>query len=625
MSRYIKKFLIIVLIAGWIFSGWPRIWNNPPVPPGAKDAKAATVRMLLFWDGASAPTGWSIVTTYDGKFPRGEAVANFGTTGGNSTHTPTVASVTNSAPSAGTTAASTNSCSSYNHTHASLSVTVGSANNLPAYQSYKLIQFDAGIPVSIPAGAIAIFDAAAPSGWTDQSGTINNKMIEVNSTVGTGGSDTHTHSLTWSSLGTANGTLNTCSGTANAGAATTHTHTAPAATQTASMTALPPYIQVIIAKANSNTASLPNGMIAMFDGDPGSAWTIKSASGGPFYQQFIRDFTSYNGTSQGATTHDHANETSGASGAASAKTKGSSTSGTAAAGSTHTHTLTATFNTGTDNMPLYFNVVYAKKNTNVAPNAPSQDSPANSATGVSVTPTFLMTATDPDPDHLSYKVTIYSNSACTTVVGNAHDQSTNSTGWGGTDATCTNNPTSCYNSGTQGSFTLQSADALSYNTQYWWKASVKDPDGSNTFTDSTTCNTFTTLTPTISVTVSDGVVTYGTIPANTTKSTCSTELNDAQTVTNNGNVNENFNIRGQNSANWTLGATAGSNQYVQKFLNGTCSTFSGGTALTTSDQSFATGIAPSGTATLNLQINTPNPSTVYTQQSVDVTITAVQP
>ena len=128
----------------------------------------------------------------------------------------------------------------------------------------------------------------------------------------------------------------------------------------------------------------------------------------------------------------------------------------------------------------------------------------------------------------------------------------------------------------------------------------------------------------VSVSVSDGVISYGTIPNNSTKSTCTSELNDAQTVTNNGNVTENFLIKGQNSANWTLAATAGSNQYVHKFLNGACSTFSGGTALTTSDQNFATGISPSGTATLNLQINTPNPSTVYTQQSVDVTITAVQ-
>lgn len=128
---------------------------------------------------------------------------------------------------------------------------------------------------------------------------------------------------------------------------------------------------------------------------------------------------------------------------------------------------------------------------NKPPNAPTQDSPANAATGVSVTPTFLMTATDADTtvDNLSYKVTIYSNSACTTVV-QTNDQAVSATGWTGSDATCTASPTACYLSGTQGSFLTQTA--LSASTQYWWKASAKDPDGNGSFTDSSTCNTFTT-------------------------------------------------------------------------------------------------------------------------------------
>lgn len=124
-------------------------------------------------------------------------------------------------------------------------------------------------------------------------------------------------------------------------------------------------------------------------------------------------------------------------------------------------------------------------------NAPTQDSPANAATGVSLTPTFLMTTTDADttPDNLSYKVTIYSNSGCTTVV-QTNDQAVSSTGWTGTNATCTASPTACYTSGTQGSFLTQTA--LSELTQYWWRASAKDPDGNGSFTDSSTCNSFTT-------------------------------------------------------------------------------------------------------------------------------------
>jgi len=125
----------------------------------------------------------------------------------------------------------------------------------------------------------------------------------------------------------------------------------------------------------------------------------------------------------------------------------------------------------------------------------------------------------------------------------------------------------------------------------------------------------------ISLTVSDGAIAYGTLAQNSTKSTC--DLSDTQTVTNNGNVAETFNIMGSNSANWTLGATPGSDIYVHKFATSSCPVTWGGTALTTSYQTMATNIAANATTTLNLQINTPNPSTVFTQQSVDVTVQAV--
>lgn len=164
---------------------------------------------------------------------------------------------------------------------------------------------------------------------------------------------------------------------------------------------------------------------------------------------------------------------------------------------------------------------------------------------------------------------------------------------------------------------------LTNGTTYYYKIWAKDVNG-NYSTPGVEVSATPQIAAVISVAISDSTVTYGTIPANSTKSTCTSELNDAQTLTNDGNVAENFLIRGQNSANWTLAATAASDQYVHKFLNGACSTFSGGTALTTSNASFATGVAVNGTTTLNLQINTPNPSTVYTQQSVDAIITAVQ-
>lgn len=140
---------------------------------------------------------------------------------------------------------------------------------------------------------------------------------------------------------------------------------------------------------------------------------------------------------------------------------------------------------------------------------------------------------------------------------------------------------------------------------------------------STASVTATVTVQSISVTATDGTVAFGTLAAN---SSTGTNGSDTQTATNNGNITENLNIKGQNSANWTLAATAGSDQYVLQFCTATCTTPpTNYTALTTSYQTLATSVAASGTQTFDLYITTPNPSTVYTQQSVDVTVQAVAP
>jgi hypothetical protein len=133
----------------------------------------------------------------------------------------------------------------------------------------------------------------------------------------------------------------------------------------------------------------------------------------------------------------------------------------------------------------------------------------------------------------------------------------------------------------------------------------------------------------ISVSVSDGSVSYGTLSTNTSSNTTSSGLNDTQAATNDGNVAEDFNIKGQSSANWTLSATSGSNQYSHQF----CKTGSGSpdpcdasptwTSLTTSYQQLASNIAASSNQRFDLKINTPTSTAATAQQSVDVTVQAV--
>ncbi len=131
----------------------------------------------------------------------------------------------------------------------------------------------------------------------------------------------------------------------------------------------------------------------------------------------------------------------------------------------------------------------------------------------------------------------------------------------------------------------------------------------------------------LSVSVSDSAVAYGIMEVNTWKSTLSGELNDMQTATNNGNVEEDFNIKGQNSANWTLASAPGSEQYTHEFCNDTDNDCSSPptnyTALTTNYQTLDTGIPVSGTVDFQLRLGTPTATNNYTQQSVDVTVQAV--
>lgn len=136
----------------------------------------------------------------------------------------------------------------------------------------------------------------------------------------------------------------------------------------------------------------------------------------------------------------------------------------------------------------------------------------------------------------------------------------------------------------------------------------------------------------ISVTVTDGTVAYGTLAASASKDTTAVVggLDDTQVATNNGNVTENLNIRGQNSApaGWVLAATAGANQYAQKFCKtGTgapdpCDTAPTWTALTTSNQTLTAGVAATGTQRFDLQILVPSSSSDFNQQAVDVTVQA---
>ena len=50
--------LIVTLVFGiWFYSGWPQIWQKPPIPPEVQEVQADTANKYFYFD--SSAEGWS--------------------------------------------------------------------------------------------------------------------------------------------------------------------------------------------------------------------------------------------------------------------------------------------------------------------------------------------------------------------------------------------------------------------------------------------------------------------------------------------------------------------------------------------------------------------------------------
>jgi len=331
---------------------------------------AGGANMILFWDGGGAPTDWTCISDDSGeafyqKFIRGEAA--YGGTGGAVTHTHTASATSPTAGPSATTNTRSGATAFSNQTHtqtvSGFSATVAAASNLPSYRSLKVIRYDGGgIPSIIPLGAIAIFDTTLPSGWTRYS-LEDNYLVRGDASVAAGGSDTHTHNLTGITytIGANTATITSATNSTTTAVATgNHAHSVGATTATtASASNVPPYVTVVLAKADSAT-TVPLGMIAMFDASPTDNWSVLSNSGGAFYQKFIQGNTTF-GSNGGGDNHTHTNltiTTGAPSATANARTNGAD--GTYVGSSAHTHNITVPFSTTANVLPPYVNVIFAK-------------------------------------------------------------------------------------------------------------------------------------------------------------------------------------------------------------------------------------------------------------------------
>jgi hypothetical protein len=318
--------------------------------------------LILFWDSATIPSGWTCISDEEGedfyhRFPRGGET--YGTKGGALNHTHTVTLISCSVPSETIPVQSgqPKQVSTDSHTHVLSSGAVSSESNLPLYRDLKIIRYNNGTPANIPAGAIAIFDTAPPSGWTRYNIQDNYFLRGAESAGTTGGSNTHSHTVDIT-LAPSESYTEVRPGLIRWVSSEAHTHTASGITE--SVDSRPPFITVILAKADSDSP-IPHGMIGMFDAPPGGSWTVLSGAGGPFYSRFIVGNPTY-GITGGNNDHTHPNLTLTTAEASSdyenARIIGNDPVAVAAL-RTHTHDAVVGFSDAI-NLPPYCEVIFAR-------------------------------------------------------------------------------------------------------------------------------------------------------------------------------------------------------------------------------------------------------------------------
>ncbi len=325
-------------------------------------ASDATGSMLLLWDNPSIiPTGWTCVSCTSGqpffeRFIMGSSTP--GNVGGALTHTHTVSSVTVIGTNDLVTVQGngSNNRASVGHTHTA-TLTIGTASNLPEYRNLVIIQHDsAGEPATLPAGAIAIFDAAVPAGWTqynDQNGRYVRGAAQA-SIGGTGGSNTHTHAVT-GSLNASVGADNANTGGAISIAEDAHTHAVNDTLDTDSNE--PPYVEVILGKLTS-TSTPVNAMIGMWTDEEPAGWDVVSGAGQPFENRFFKATSTY-GATGGSASHTPADQTVVSGGPSATIARGGA--GATRPSGTHIHTISLEDFSVADHLPPFRTVLFAKR------------------------------------------------------------------------------------------------------------------------------------------------------------------------------------------------------------------------------------------------------------------------
>jgi hypothetical protein len=127
----------------------------------------------------------------------------------------------------------------------------------------------------------------------------------------------------------------------------------------------------------------------------------------------------------------------------------------------------------------------------------------------------------------------------------------------------------------------------------------------------------------IACSVSDGNISYGDLATSGQEHTAAGGNGETQTITNDGNVNEDFDLKGINTTDtggsWALVAAIGlEDEYNHEYCITDCDGTPTWVDLTTGYLQIATGVAALGTQDFDARMNTPSSTTDYTEQDAKI-------
>ena len=247
--------------------------------------------------GASTPSGWTLESGpggyFENQFPVG-AVA--GLEAYEDSNAPDVTFVSCGSMEGTNTVCDYGGGTPGDHTHGGGDIDADGASNVPPYKALKVIRTNY-IKAAIPKDAIIIFDDTVPTGFTRYAAQDGYYIRGGGTVAASGGNATRrflVHGTTGSGGNTSVGPLDEYDPT---GTMPERSHTHPFMAYSDYIDNDPPYINVILGKADNDLEYIPKGAILMFDETPPSEdWEVLSWGG-----KLLKGAATYGGTGGNAT------------------------------------------------------------------------------------------------------------------------------------------------------------------------------------------------------------------------------------------------------------------------------------------------------------------------------------